>query len=382
MSSEGTIVGGRFRLDQPIGRGRAGIVWLAFDTRLFRTVAMKRMYLPVGAGDRAEQARAAAMQEGKDAARIEHASAIKVFDVLPEGQDVWLVMEYIPSRSMATFLAEHGRLTPDQAAALGIQLGNALAAIHAAGFVHRTLEPGTVLLADDGGVKLTDIGISGGGPSPAYVAPEVARGLPPSPPADVFSLGSTLYTSVEGVPPFGDDGQSSERPAQNAGVLTAALRKMLRADPATRPTMADTVRALSAITEGRETAFIPPTAPGIPPPPPPPPPPFNPAHTPAAPPPPSGPQYQQQIPLNTPAPGYSSAEETQRMQPVPPSQQATQYVPAPVPQSPAPQSSQASQQAAATDEWNLPVSKKTLITVAAILAAVLVGILVSELFFV
>ncbi|MEA5362146.1 protein kinase [Amycolatopsis sp., V23-08] len=374
MSSEGTIVGGRFRLDQPIGRGRAGIVWLAFDTRLFRTVAMKRMYLPVGAGDRAEQARAAAMQEGKDAARIEHASAIKVFDVLPEGQDVWLVMEYIPSRSMATFLAEHGRLTPDQAAALGIQLGNALTAIHAAGFVHRTLEPGTVLLADDGGVKLTDIGISGGGPSPAYVAPEVARGLPPSPPADVFSLGATLYTSVEGVPPFGDDGQSSERPAQNAGVLTAALRKMLRSDPTTRPTMADTVRALSAITEGRETAFIPPTAPGMPPPPAPPTPPFNPAHTPAAPPlPPSGPQYQQQIPLTTPAPGFSSAEETQRMQPVAaPGQQATQYIPPPVAQPP--------KQAA--DEWNLPVSKKTLITVAAILAAVLVGILVSELFFV
>jgi serine/threonine protein kinase len=371
LSSEGTIVGGRFRLDQPIGRGRAGIVWLAFDTRLFRTVAMKRMYLPVGlSGERAEQARAAVMQEGKDAARIEHPCAIKVFDVLPDGQDVWLVMEYIPSRSMATFLAEHGRLTPDQAAALGIQLGNALAAMHAAGFVHRTLEPGTVLLADDGGVKLTDIGISGGGPSPAYVAPEVARGLPPSPPADVFSLGATLYTSVEGVPPFGEDGQSSERPAQNAGVLTPALRKMLRTDPKTRPTMTDTVRSLSAITEGRETAFIPPTAPAVPPPPPPPPPPLNPALSAAAPPmppmPPSGPQYQQQAPLAPP--GYSAAEETQRMQPVPP---PPQYPPAAAPRPP--------QQA---DEWNLPVSKKTLITVAAILAAVLVGILVSELFFV
>jgi serine/threonine protein kinase len=369
LSSEGTIVGGRFRLDQPIGRGRAGIVWLAFDTRLFRTVAMKRMYLPVGlTGERAEQARSAAMQEGKDAARIEHACAIKVFDVLPDGQDVWLVMEYIPSRSMATFLAEHGRLTPDQAAALGIQLGQALAAMHAAGFVHRTLEPGTVLLADDGSVKLTDIGISGGGPSPAYVAPEVARGLPPSPPADVFSLGATLYTSVEGVPPFGEDGQSSERPAQNAGVLAAALRKMLRADPATRPTMTDTVRSLSAITEGRETAFIPPTAPAIPPPPPPPPPPFNPALSAAKPMPPSGPQFQQQIPLAPPPPGYSSAEETQRMQPVPP---PAQYAPPPAAQ-PRPQA----------DEWALPVSKKTLITVAAILVAVLVGILVSELFFV
>ncbi|MEV6627953.1 serine/threonine-protein kinase [Amycolatopsis sp. NPDC051106] len=364
MSSEGTIVGGRFRLDQPIGRGRAGIVWLAFDTRLFRTVAMKRMYLPVGAGDRAEQARAGAMQEGKDAARIEHPSAIKVFDVLPDGQDVWLVMEYIPSRSMATFLAEHGRLTPDQAAQLGIQLGNALTAIHAAGFVHRTLEPGTVLLADDGGVKLTDIGISGGGPHAAYVAPEVARGLPPTPAADVFSLGATLYTSVEGVPPFGEDGQSSERPAQNAGVLTAALRKMLRSDPTTRPTMADTVRSLSAITEGRETAFIPPTAPGMPPPPPPP---FNPGLAPAGPPmPPSGPQFQQQLPVA--APGFSPAEETQRMQPVAP---PTQYAPPPAP-GPQPQA----------QTWTLPVSKKTLITVAAILAAVLVGILVSELFFV
>jgi serine/threonine protein kinase len=361
LSSEGTIVGGRFRLDQPIGRGRAGIVWLAFDTRLFRTVAMKRMYLPVGAGERAEQARAAAMQEGKDAARIEHPCAIKVFDVLPDGQDVWLVMEYIPSRSMATFLAEHGRLSPDQAAHLGIQLGNALAAIHAAGFVHRTLEPGTVLLADDGGVKLTDIGISGGGPHAAYVAPEVVRGLPPTPAADVFSLGATLYTSVEGVPPFGDDGQSSERPPQNAGVLTEALRKMLRADPVTRPTMADTVRSLKAITEGRETAFIPPTAPAMP---------TMPVGRPPMPPmPPSGPPFPQQVPM-TPPPGYAAQEATQVIPPVP-APQATQYVPPPVPQ-------QQPQQAA----WNLPVSKKALVTVAAILAAVLVGILVSELFFV
>lgn len=376
MSSEGTIVGGRFRLDQPIGRGRAGIVWLAFDTRLFRTVAMKRMYLPVGAGERAEQARAAAMQEGKDAARIDHPSAIKVFDVLPEGQDVWLVMEYIPSRSMATFLAEHGRLTPDQAALLGIQLGNALAAIHAAGFVHRTLEPGTVLLADDGGVKLTDIGISGGGPSPAYVAPEVARGLPGTPASDVFSLGATLYTSVEGVPPFGDDGQSSERPPQNSGVLTDALRKMLRADPTTRPTMADTVHSLKAITEGRETAFIPPTAPAMPTMPVGwpsgqgghPMPPSGPY--PAAPMPPSGPQFQPQPPM-TPPPGYPQGGYPQgATQQIPPVPQATQYARPPAP---------VAQQA---EEWNLPVSKKTLVTVAAILAAVLVGILVSELFFV
>lgn len=351
MTSEGTIVGGRFRLDQPIGRGRAGIVWLAFDTRLFRTVAMKRMYLPVGLpADRAEAAKAQAMQEGKNAAKIEHACAITVFDVLPDGQDVWLVMEYIPSRSMATFLAEHGRLSPDQAAALGIQLGGALATIHAAGFVHRTLEPGTVLLADDGGVKLTDIGIAGGGPNPAYVAPEVARGLPPSPPADVYSLGATLYTAVEGVPPFGDDGQSSERPPQNAGVLAGALRKMLRQDPGARPTMQDTVIALSAITEGRETQFIPPTAPAMP---------TMPVSRPMQP-----PQFQQQIPVTPP--GYPQTT---------PPPYSLQQAPTEFMRPPAP--------APAGGAAGLsPAAKKWVITGVAILAAVIVGILVSELFFV
>ena len=287
--------------------------------------------------------------------------------MLPDGQDVWLVMEYIPSRSMATFLAEHGRLTPDQAAHLGIQLGNALTAIHAAGFVHRTLEPGTVLLADDGGVKLTDIGISGGGPHAAYVAPEVARGLPPTPAADVFSLGATLYTSVEGVPPFGDDGQSSERPAQNAGVLTARAAQDAALgpdDPADdgghRPFAerdhrgprdgvhpADRARAPAA---GRHR----PSTRG-----------WRPRHRRCR-----RRDRSSSSRSRSPAPGYSSAEETQRMQPVP---QATQYAPPPAPGPRSPAQQQA---------WNLPVSKKTLITVAAILAAVLVGILVSELFFV
>ncbi|MFC4082642.1 serine/threonine-protein kinase [Amycolatopsis samaneae] len=370
MSSEGSIVGGRYRLDQPIGRGRAGIVWLAFDTRLFRTVAMKRMYLPVGLPpERAEQARAAAMQEGKDAARIEHPCAIKVFDVLPDGEDIWLVMEYIPSRSMSTFLTEHGTLTPEQAASLGIQLGKALTAIHAAGIVHRTLEPGTVLLADDGGVKLTDIGITGGGPTPAYRAPEVTRGLPPSMPADVFSLGATLYAAVEGLAPFGEDGQSSERPPQRAGVLSGALRKMLRADPLVRPTMADTVHSLSAITEGKETAFIPPTAPAMP---------TVPASWPV-----TAAQVPQQLPVSpVPLP----------QQQVAPQQAATQQMPHPMAtQQYAPPTAQAAPPSAAAPvrpspagssrPGMSPTTRKWVLTVAAIVVAVLVGIGISELLF-
>ncbi|MBN9745252.1 serine/threonine protein kinase [Amycolatopsis sp. A1MSW2902] len=377
MSSEGSIVGERYRLDQPIGRGRAGIVWLAFDTRLFRTVAVKRMYLPVGLPpDRAEQARAMAMEEGKAAARIDHPCAITVYDVLPDGQDVWLVMEYIPSRGMSVFLAEHGRLTPEQAAFLGIQLGDAMASIHSAGIVHRTLEPNTVLLADDGSVKLTDIGITGGGPHAAYRAPEVTRGAPPSAAADVFSLGATLYTAVEGVPPFGDDGQSPERPPENAGPLAGALQKMLRADPAARPTMDDTVHALKAITVGREqTAFIPPTAPALP---------TLPASRPLPVQPPNVPEPTQQI-LPQQQPQQSAPLMQLPVQQVPqapapaqPMQQQTmqqptaRYTPTPAQQA---ASAQAVREKAAA-------RRRIILTVAAILCAILIGIGVSQLLFV
>ncbi|MCU1683496.1 MAG: hypothetical protein JWQ81_4235 [Amycolatopsis sp.] len=358
MSTEGSVVGERYRLDQPIGRGRAGIVWLGFDTRLHRTVALKPMYIPPGLDPmQTEQARVQALAEGRNATQVVHGCAITVHDVFREGTDIWLVMEYIPSRSMAQFLAEHGRLTPEQASSLGIQLGSTLAAMHAAGIVHKTLEPGNVLLADDGGVKITDIGITGGGPRAAYRAPEVARGEPAVPASDVFSLGATLYTAVEGVPPFGENGQGTPPTPHNAGPLTGALIKLLRSDPVTRPTMNDTVRSLSAITEGRQTAFVPPTAPAMP---------TMPVSWP----------IQQQAPVMAPPQTPSQQQlPTQQIQPqqIQPQQQQpapTQYAPAPRP-APAPPQARDS---AAQRTW--------IITALAILGAIVVGILVSQLFFV
>ncbi|GAB3503036.1 hypothetical protein GCM10027521_57530 [Amycolatopsis cihanbeyliensis] len=265
MTPEGTLVSGRYRLDQPIGRGRAGIVWLAFDTRLHRTVAAKRLFVRPDLDPTAtEQARQVVLQEGKDAIRVVHACAITVHDALREGDDVWLIMEYVPSRNMADFLAEHGTLAPEQAAALGIQLGSALAAAHAVGVPHRVLEPSNVLLADDGGVKITDIGISDAAPDPAYRAPEVARGEPATAAADAFSLGATLFAAVEGTPPFGADGKGEQAAPHRTGPLTGALLKLLRTEPDLRPTMNDTVKALGAITQGQQTAFVPPTAPPMP----------------------------------------------------------------------------------------------------------------------
>lgn len=265
MGTDGAVIGGRYRLDQPIGHGRAGIVWLGYDTRLHRTVAAKRLYLQPGLDPvRAEYLRNTALEEGRAATRVLHSSAITVYEALREGPDVWLFMEYVPSRSMAAFLTEHGALTPDQAAMLGIQLASALSAAHRAGILHRGLEPGNVLLADDGGVKVTDIGITGPGPNPAFRAPEILHGAPPDHAADAFALGATLYQAVEGVPPYGENGTDPLRQPRRAGPLTGALLKLLREDPMARPTLADSVTAFQAITQGRQTAFIPPTAPVLP----------------------------------------------------------------------------------------------------------------------
>ncbi|EHR49074.1 protein kinase family protein [Saccharomonospora marina XMU15] len=260
--TEGTLVGGRYRLDQPIGRGRAGIVWLAFDTMLYRTVAAKTLYLPPDRDP--EQAKQLALREGQRATKVTHPSAVAVYDAFSDNGDVWLVMEYVPSRNMADFLAEHGELTPGQAAYLGVALASALSAAHAAGVPHSAVEPGNVLLADDGGVKITDFGFSLPSADPAFRAPEVANGEPATAASDAYSLGATLFTAVEGTPPFGPDGTGEPVVPRRTGPLTGALLKLLRTDPDLRPILTDTIKALQAISKGQQNGFVPPTAPAMP----------------------------------------------------------------------------------------------------------------------
>src|SRR5262249_28497891 len=165
----------------------------------------------------------------------------------------WLVMEYLPSRTLGALLISEAPLDPRRVADIGRQVADGLSAAHTAGIVHRDIKPANVLISTDGGpdatVKITDFGVSRAADdvqltrtgliagTPACVAPEAARGQTPPPASDVFALGSTLYTAVEGEPPFGLDdnayallykvGAGKIRLPERSGPLTDALLRML-----------------------------------------------------------------------------------------------------------------------------------------------------------
>ncbi|MFD7653086.1 protein kinase [Actinosynnema sp. NPDC059797] len=280
MTDDGRLVAGRYRLGQRIGSGAMGIVWQAHDERLHRTVAVKQLLLQPGLAESdTDEAKRRAMREGRIAARLQHPHAIAVYDVAEDDGQPWLVMEYLPSKSLSTALSERGTLPPRDVASIGSQVASALAAAHNAGIVHRDIKPGNILLGNDGTVKITDFGISRAtgdvtvtatgmlAGTPAYLAPEVAKGYDPGPPSDVFSLGSTLYAAVEGAPPFGLNentiallhqvASGKVVPPKQAGPLTALLMRLLRAEPEDRPTMAEAREALAAVAAGRAAPDFP-----------------------------------------------------------------------------------------------------------------------------
>ncbi|WP_018333493.1 serine/threonine-protein kinase [Actinomycetospora chiangmaiensis] len=280
---EGTLLAGRYRVGECLGAGAMGVVWSAWDRRLSRTVAVKQLTAPRD-GDETELrvARARAMREGRIAARVVHPRAIAVFDVVTHGSMPWIVMEYLPSRSLAAVLAERGPLPPTEVARIGAQIADALSAVHEAGIVHGDVKPGNVLITEDGVAKLTDFGVSraswdtsatGGGlvaGTPGYFAPEVARGGDPTPASDVFSLGATLYAAVENELVCGrlDNtlavlhamAEGRLRPATRAGVLGRPLSAMLRLEARHRPDTALLRSALEARAAlGAAEAGLPPT---------------------------------------------------------------------------------------------------------------------------
>jgi serine/threonine protein kinase len=258
-----------------VGSGAMGVVWRAVDERLERSVAVKQILTQPGLSE-AERVnvRQRAMREAKNAARFQHPNAIVVFDIAEHDGDPCLVMEYLPSQSLSAILAERATLSLREVSRIGEQVAAALVAAHRVGLVHRDVKPGNILLDETGTAKITDFGISRAagdltltqtgliGGTPAYLAPELARGADPAPSSDVFALGATLYHAIEGQTPYGNKANQLALlysaangkilPPTRSGPATALLMSLLRVDPEERPTMLEARDRLSAIGGGEQ----------------------------------------------------------------------------------------------------------------------------------
>lgn len=252
----GRVLAGRYRLIAALGQGGMGAVWRALDEHLGREVAVKALHLP----DRLTVAErenwiARLDREARAAARLKHPGIVTVHDhIADEDGRPWIVMELVHGSSLDDVIRSEGRLPAGRAARIGLQVLAALRTAHQAGVTHRDIKPANILLEQDrvvltdfgiaaleGDVTLTASGMIMG--TPAFMAPEQVRGLPATAASDLWSLGATLYTAVEGRPPFTGTTPSAvlvsvatedPAPAMHAGHLGPALSGLLHRDPAER----------------------------------------------------------------------------------------------------------------------------------------------------
>lgn len=266
LEPDNRIIAGRYRLRSVLGEGSMGTVWAAYDEFLHRPVAVKEVRIPPGfPATQVEEMRERTLREARAIAALSHPNVITLHDVVRENDEPFVVMEMLTARSLGGLLADHGPLTVEQAATVGESVAAALEAAHAAGITHRDVKPGNVLVAKDGHVKLTDFGIARNVSevtmtrtgimlgSPAYMAPEVASGKGVTPAADLWGLGATLFTVVEGHPPYDADGDPlatasavvhDEVPRPSDGPFADLISRLMSKEPGDRPTPREVRREL------------------------------------------------------------------------------------------------------------------------------------------
>ncbi|MFI8767994.1 protein kinase [Streptomyces sp. NPDC053792] len=214
----GRVIGGRYELATVIGQGGMGQVWTAYDGRLDRRVAVKllRPATMTGPATAAEELRRRFVRECRVTAQVDHPGLVTVHDAGSDGDDLYLVMQYVEGADLADHLAEHDPYPWEWAVCAAAQLCAVLAAVHAVPIVHRDLKPRNVMIRPDGTMTVLDLGVASvldtdttrltqtGSPigSPAYMAPEQAMGGAVGPSTDLYALGVLLHELLSGNVPF------------------------------------------------------------------------------------------------------------------------------------------------------------------------------------
>ncbi|WP_233515487.1 serine/threonine-protein kinase [Marinitenerispora sediminis] len=241
-------------------------MWRARDLVLDREVAVKELRLPADLSDAERNSLLRrTTREARVAARLTHPNVVTVLDVANEDGRPWIVMELVVARTLAEIIQLAGPLPYQRVAEIGLQLISALKAAHDEGIIHRDVKPENVMISEDGRVVLTDFGLAAWTGesalttsgriigSPSYIPPERAKAGPVGPASDLWSLGATLYSAVEGHPPYnrkgyiailrGDDLEEPP-PAESAGPLAPVLAGLLHVRPEDRLTAENATKML------------------------------------------------------------------------------------------------------------------------------------------
>ncbi|MEV4788834.1 serine/threonine-protein kinase [Streptomyces tuirus] len=268
------LVAGRYRLLEIIQRETNRICWYAEDTgagEVSRPCLVTQVGLPEDPGGAERRAAARLLRTTENMALLCPGRIATVVDAVEEAGALWTVNEWIDGTPLAELLAERGTFNYVRAARIGLELLDVLDAAHAGGITHGELSPGQVFVREDHSVVITGFGLAGATlaprlTAPAYAAPEQARDQRIGPAADLWALGSILYTMVEGRPPFRDRGRPENtlkgvdrlplRTPVRAGPLTQAVQGMLRKDSRERLTREVVREALTrALTEDPQAAL-------------------------------------------------------------------------------------------------------------------------------
>ncbi|GAB7033057.1 serine/threonine-protein kinase [Streptomyces sp. NPDC021749] len=279
----GRVIGDRYELSALLGQGGMGQVWIGYDRRLDRRVGVKLLRPDRVAGTPdGEEMRRRFVRECRVTAQVDHPGLVTVHDAGSDGEDLYLVMQYVEGADLSDHLAEHDPYPWPWAVSVAAQLCAVLASVHAVPIVHRDLKPRNVMIRPDGSLVVLDLGIASaldtdttrlthtGSPigSPAYMAPEQAMGGAVGPYTDLYALGVLLHELLSGEVPFAGSTALGvlhrhlhEEPVPVRKLrpdvpeaLEALVLHLLRKDPQARP--ADAQEAYQALAPLLPTATV------------------------------------------------------------------------------------------------------------------------------